>query len=67
MTTRYFSFGFGHVHRVNGFTFDKDILVKITAEDPRAKMFEMFGAKWAMEYEHPPDERYWPRGMKELS
>jgi hypothetical protein len=36
--TSYFTFGFGHVHHVSGFTYDKDIVVKITADDPREKM-----------------------------
>jgi hypothetical protein len=67
MRTAYFSFGFGHAHNVNGFTYDKDILVKITADDPRKVMFDTFGAKWAMEYDEPPDPIYYPRGIKELA
>jgi hypothetical protein len=66
MTTNYFTFGFGHVHEVNGFIYDKDIVVKITADDPRQKMFDTFGRKWAMQYDTPPDMNYFPRGIKEL-
>lgn len=66
MTTQYFTFGQSHVHSMNGFTYDKDVLVKITAENPRQRMFDLFGPKWAMQYDDPPDEQFWPRGMKEL-
>jgi hypothetical protein len=70
MPTNYFTFGFGHVHEVGGFTYDKDVVVKITADDPRQVMFDTFGRKWAMQYE--PKEitatfmKYFPRGIKEL-
>lgn len=63
MTTSYFTFGQGHVHSVNGCTFDKDIVVKITAEDPRQVMFDTFGRKWSHEYTELPDMRWYPRGV----
>lgn len=66
MKTAYFSFGFGHTHSVGGFTYDKDILVKITDDDPRRVMFDTFGPKWSMQYDEPPDSQYYPRGIKEL-
>jgi hypothetical protein len=66
MTTSYFTFGQGHVHSVDGFTYDKDIVVKITAEDPREVMFATFGRTWAMQYDKPPRMEYFPRGIKEL-
>lgn len=67
MTTSYFTFGQQHVHSVNGFTYDKDVVVKITAEDPRAVMFETFGPTWAFQYDDaPPPMEYFPRGIKEL-
>lgn len=68
MTTSYFTFGQSHTHSVNGVTFDKDIVVKITAEDPRKVMVETFGVKWGHEYsEHqPPDMQWYPRGVYEL-
>jgi len=66
MTTKYFTFGFNHAHAIGGFTYDKDIVVKITAEDPRKVMFETFGRKWASQYDEKPDMSYYPRGIKEL-
>lgn len=68
MTTSYFTFGFGHVHSIGGFTYDKDIVVKITAEDPRQVMFNTFGPKWAMQYDSLTELKveYYPRGVKEL-
>ena len=45
VTTSYFTFGYGHAHAVNGFTYDKDIVVRITAPDPRAVMHQWFGRK----------------------
>lgn len=48
--TSVFSFGFAHTHSVGGFTYDKDVLVQIAAEDPRQVMCETFGDKWSMEY-----------------
>jgi len=59
MRTAYFTFGQTHVHSVNGITFDKDTVVKITAEDPRQVMWDNFGDKWAMEYASEPEKRFW--------
>lgn len=64
--TAYFTFGQTHVHSVNGITFDKDCVVKITAGDPRQVMMDTFGVKWAMEYGSQPDLSYYPRGVIEL-
>jgi uncharacterized protein YegJ (DUF2314 family) len=50
MTTSYFTFGQDHAHRVGDFTYDKDVIVKVTANDPRAVMFATFGRKWSMQY-----------------
>lgn len=63
MTTSYFTFGQSHAHAVDGITYDKDCVVAITAEDPRAEMFRLFGAKWAMQYDEPPDLKHFPRGI----
>ena len=65
--TKYFTFGQNHAHAIDGFTYDKDIVVKITAEDPRAKMVEVFGQKWAFEYNERPDMSFYPRGIKEIT
>lgn len=68
MKTAYFTFGFGHVHSINDFTYDKDVLVKITADDPRQVMFDTFGPKWAMQYDSLDELKpeYYPRGVKEI-
>jgi hypothetical protein len=65
MKTGYFTFGQGHTHSYNGVTFDKDVVLKITAEDPRAKMVELFGQKWGFEYteSNPPKMAFFPRGI----
>lgn len=48
--TSWFTFGQGHVHRVNGRTFDADTVVEITAPNPRQLMFNLFGRQWGSEY-----------------
>jgi hypothetical protein len=67
--TRYYTFGFNHAHAQGGFTYDKDIVVKITAPDPRAVMVQRFGQKWAFEYRsiEDVDMSFYPRGLKELA
>jgi len=67
MKTSYFSFCGHHVHRHNDITFDVDLLVKITDEDPRRRMFEIFNDKWGFEYNELPDLRYFPRGIYDLT
>jgi hypothetical protein len=68
LRTRYYTFGFDHAHAVNGFTYDKDIVVKVTAPDPRAVMLQWFGQKWSTEYrEGDLDMSYFPRGIKDLT
>lgn len=64
--TSYFTFGQMHVHRLPNITLDKNIVIKITARDPRAKMFELFGEKWAMQYQECPDLKYFSRGVYDL-
>lgn len=63
----YFSFGQNHVHRCNGHTLDKDVLVKIEAEDPRLIMVEHFGLNWSFEYDQIPDMKYFPKGIYNLT
>lgn len=63
------TFGFAHANAVNGFTYDKDVVVKMTAPDPRAEMLRMFGQRWSMEY-RTLDELHidlYPRGVKEIT
>ena len=66
METRWFTFGFDHTHAVEGRTYDKDCVVKITAHDPRAVMLSKFGQRWAMEYFAEPNLSHFPRGVFEL-
>lgn len=66
MKTAFFTFGQTHVHSINGKTWDKDVVVQITAEDPRQVMLETFGRQWAMEYETPPRLDLFPRGVQAL-
>jgi len=54
MKTSYFTFGQIHEGWVNGKYFNKNTVVKITAEEPRTKMVELFGLKWAFEYDELP-------------
>lgn len=58
-----------HAHAVDGFTYDKDIVVEIEAEDEakaRVIMSDYFGLKWAFCYLEIPDMKYFPRGTKKL-
>lgn len=59
--TRYFTFGAGHRHEWEGEVFDMDVILEITAVNPRAKMFELFGSKWCAEYNSLDDIglEYW--------
>lgn len=54
MKMSYFTFGFDHVHRIDGRTYDADTVVRISAPDPRAKMLAMFGREWCGEYSEVP-------------
>jgi len=67
MKTSFFTLGQNHAHRVNGHTLDKDVVIKITDENPREKMFEIFGAKWSFEHQNKPDMKYFPRGIYNLT
>lgn len=65
----YFTFGQGHVHSLGGFTYDKDIVVEVSADsnaEARAIMFNYFGRKWGMQYDKKPDMKYFPRGIKKI-
>lgn len=69
MRTSYFSFGQIHAYSFNGHTLDKDVLVKITAENPREVMMKFFGTHWGFEYgeEILEDLEYFPRGIYDLT
>jgi len=67
MNSYYYSFGQSHSHRVAGVTLDKDSIVEIQAKDmdaARAKMFEVFGRLWSMQYDESSlDLKWFPRGI----
>lgn len=67
MRTSYFTLGQSYVYRFNGQTLDHDCVIKITAEDPRAVMFEYFGSHWGFEYDNEPEMEYFPRGIYNLT
>lgn len=54
MRTSYFTFGFDHVHRIDGRTYDADTVVRISAPDPRTVMLAKFGREWCGEYDDVP-------------
>lgn len=64
--TSYFSFGQSHVHSLDNITLDRNIILKITAPNPRDEMFKLFGDKWAFEYNNEPNMNHFPRGIYEL-
>lgn len=67
MKSFYFTFGQCHVHTIDGFTYDKDVVVKVEAFDSkeaREIMFDFFGKKWGFQYNELPEMKYFPRGIK---
>ena len=67
MTDYYITFGQGHIHRVNGKTFDADGVAVIKAKDEgtaRTRAFELFGSKWFTSYTKDSiSMEYYPRGL----
>lgn len=58
MHKTYITFGFDHVHEINGQTFDKDCVAVLTTEGPeegRELAFGLFGRLFCFEY----PEAYW--------
>lgn len=70
MKTSYFTLGSNHQHTVTDGDTERrltnSVVIKITAEDPRARIFELFGPKWSMEYNEPPEMEYYSAGIYEL-
>jgi len=65
----FFTFGQNHVHRMDGVTFDCDIVVQIdgTSSEARKRMFECFKDKWSHQYQVGKlDMSYFPRGFYKL-
>jgi len=70
MKAFYFTFGQNHVHRVQAFTWDCDVVCQIMAQSmahARQIMFQNFGDQWSMCYEQAPEMHYFPRGIKRLN
>jgi hypothetical protein len=67
MKTSWFTSGQQHSHRLDSVTLDRDTIVRITDEDPRAKMFELFGDKWSMEYSYCPTMEFFPGGCYDIN
>jgi hypothetical protein len=70
LKTSYFTFGFDHLHRYNERILNCDVVVKITAADPRQVMLDRFGKQWAFEYdeEHIKETmHYYPGGIVEIN
>lgn len=64
MKTSWFTFGWGHAHQLAGYGLvGKDHVMEITSENPRQTMVELFGIKWAFQYDEKPDMRYYPEGI----
>ena len=71
----YISFGQSHTHRVDGVTFDCDVLARIKCEthkEGRERAFELFGAKFFTDYpeEKTYDEEFmsfFPRGILDVT
>lgn len=67
MTERWhFTFGQTHTHSYNGVTLDKNSVLEVigSCDETRARMFELFGPKWSMQYKADGhDLKYFPRGV----
>lgn len=69
MKTYYLTFGQDHTHRINGTTWDCDVVCAIKAdsyEEMRRIAFENFGPKFATTYTEKPEMEFFPRGIKFL-
>jgi len=68
------TFGYGHVHEIDGKIFDKDIVAIVEGEtysECRQKAFDTFGPKFCTDYNITKLEdenfmRYFPKGAIEL-
>ena len=70
----YITFGFDHIHKVNGKVFDKDCVAVIesdSAKEGRELAFKYFSDKFCFEYPEghwnaDKDMKYYPRGYVEV-
>ena len=68
--TRYVTFGQDHRHEIGGVVFDSNCVAKVDGD--RAKVFEIFGPKFCMEYTEEVFTKsvaHWPylRGIIEVT
>lgn len=71
MNNYYISFGSDHAHRVDGFTYDRNVLMGIKAEtegDARVVAFALFGPKFCTSYdENRVTLKNYPNGVRFLN
>jgi len=70
--TKFFTMGQVHEHHIPGFEcIDKDTVVKLTNHHPekncRELAFDIFGEKFAREYDGKPDMNFYPKGIVEIT
>jgi hypothetical protein len=63
LSTSWFTFGQDHFHQHGEMVLNKDTVLKITAQNPRQVMLELFGRKWSGEYDSTPDMTKYPGGI----
>ncbi len=67
----YITFGFDHIHVIDGVLFDRNsvaVIENVTPAEGREKAFQLFGPKFCFEYpeKHFPFdslEKFYPRGL----
>jgi len=64
----FFTFGQDHLHMIDGFVYDRNVVVIIngTKYAARKRMFDLFGDKWSMCYDTMPNMSYFPGGLKRV-
>jgi len=70
MKDYYLTFGQDHTHRVNGYTYDCNVVCVIRAENhgaARTIAFDTFDDKFATTYESAPNMEYFSRGLHKLN
>lgn len=67
--TRYFTFGQEHFHQLGDEILDRDSVVRITDENPRERMVELFATRWSSEYVDLSELtlKFYPRGIFDLN
>ena len=66
MPTYYVTFGYGHNHVIEGYTFDKDLVGTISAEDyaeAQGRCLAAFGSRFSFLQDEEPDMGFFYRGF----